>query len=63
MRDVVYHPCVPNEVRELVEYDDGISTELGNRFWGDSLLRLSMPKSIQRCIISTIWGSGGGEVI
>ena len=35
MREVVYHPRVPNEARELVEYYDGILTELGIRFWGE----------------------------
>ena len=33
MKPAVYHPRVPSEARELVEYYDDISTELGNRFW------------------------------
>jgi plasmid stabilization system protein ParE len=33
MKNVVYHPRVPAEVRELLKYYDDINPELGDRFW------------------------------
>ena len=35
MRKIFYNPKVPVEVRELLEYYDGISRELGDRFWSE----------------------------
>lgn len=35
MRKIFYNPKVPAEVRELLEYYDGISRELGDRFWSE----------------------------
>ena len=33
MREVVYHPSVPAEVRAIIEYYEGISSPLADRFW------------------------------
>lgn len=33
MRDVVYHPKVPSEVRGFLEHYDSISPKLGDAFW------------------------------
>ena len=33
MREVVYHPKVPTEVRAFLKYYDEISPDLGDLFW------------------------------
>ena len=33
MREVVYHPKVPAEVRAFVDHYDAISSDLGDLFW------------------------------
>ena len=33
MKDVVYHPRVPSEVREATQYYERISSKLGDEFW------------------------------
>lgn len=33
MREVLYHPKVPSEVREILAYYDEISGKLGDEFW------------------------------
>lgn len=33
MRFPVYHPCVPSEVRKVVEYYEEISPKLADEFW------------------------------
>ncbi len=45
MRKVVYHPRVPSEVREILTYYEGISQELGDRFWNDLLAAIDSAAS------------------
>lgn len=33
MREVIYHPSVPAEVRDIIEYYEGISAPLADEFW------------------------------
>ena len=33
MREVFYHPRVPNEVREILEHYSQISDQLADKFW------------------------------
>ncbi len=33
MREVVYHPKVPTEVRAFLDHYDAVSSELGDSFW------------------------------
>jgi plasmid stabilization system protein ParE len=33
MKEVVYHPKVPAEVRALLDHYDSISSDLGDSFW------------------------------
>ena len=33
MMEVIYHPKVPSEVREILEYYDEISPKLADEFW------------------------------
>jgi plasmid stabilization system protein ParE len=35
MRELVYHPLVPGEAREILAYYDGISPKLGDEFWSE----------------------------
>jgi len=35
MRIVVYHPRVPSEVREVIDYYDEISPRLADEFWAE----------------------------
>jgi plasmid stabilization system protein ParE len=35
MREVVYHPKVPSEVRDYLLYYDCISPDLGDSFWAE----------------------------
>lgn len=37
MRSVEYHPKVPAEVRNFLEYYDAISPRLGDAFWSELL--------------------------
>jgi hypothetical protein len=44
VRKIFYNPKVPAEVRELLEYYDGISRELGDRFWSELSTALNYTK-------------------
>ena len=35
MREVVYHPKVPKEVRAFLDHYDAISPDLGDSFWSE----------------------------
>jgi len=35
MKEVVYHPRVPSEVREAIAYYDEISPKLADEFWSE----------------------------
>jgi len=35
MNQIVYHPRVPAEVREILSYYEDVSSELGDRFWSE----------------------------
>ncbi len=44
MREVVYHPQVPGEVREIIGHYEGISTRLADEFWAELLEAIEFVK-------------------
>ena len=53
MREVVYHPRVPAEVRTFLDHYDAISSELGDSFWGELTEAIDYARITRTGIIST----------
>jgi plasmid stabilization system protein ParE len=44
MKEVVYHPLVPSEVRAASAYYDDISPKLADEFWSELIIAISFAR-------------------